>query len=99
MSADFSLKNSPKPAFVSGFLWVTFSGTAMLSAFVLPVHIWALQAGYAPKLENFFFLGYFFIVFACALYHGLYRTKTVLFDLGLIRERKSTNSVQSPGSS
>lgn len=78
-----------RPAYLKGFLWFIFSGAASLSAFVLPVHLWALIQGYEPK--NLFFgmlpIGalYFIVVLEAALYHGLYRTKTILFDLGCIR--------------
>lgn len=77
-----------KPAFITGFLWFAFSGTAMLSAFILPIHIWAISHGYTMNLGNIFFRLYFVVLFVCALYHGLYRTKTILFDLGLGRHKK-----------
>lgn len=73
-----------KPAFLKGFLWFLFSGTAMLSAFILPVHIWALANNYSMKLNPWFFKIYFGVLLFSALYHGLYRTKTILKDLKII---------------
>lgn len=81
--------NSPNsPAFLKGFLWFVFSGTAMLSAFILPIHLWAVLSGASMKLNSLLFRGYFFILIIAALYHGLYRTKTILFDLGLGKYEK-----------
>lgn len=78
-----------KPAFLKGFLWFAFSGTAMLSAFILPVHLWALSNSRFMNLNTLFFRLYFFVLFIAALYHGLYRTKTILFDIGLIKYQKT----------
>ncbi len=60
----------------------------MLSAFILPIHLLALLNGSSMKLDSIFFRGYFFILIIAALYHGLYRTKTVLFDIGLTKYQK-----------
>lgn len=77
------------PAFLKGFLWLAFSGTAMLSAFILPIHLWAAFNGSPMKLDSMLFRGYFFILIIAALYHGLYRTKTILFDLGFGKYQKT----------
>lgn len=81
-----------KLAYLKGFLWFTFSGTAMLSAFILPVHIWAHSTGeIIINLTPLFFRFYFFVLIICALYHGLYRTKTILFDLGIAKGQTLIN--------
>lgn len=80
--------NSQKPAYLKGFLWFAFIGTAMLSAVILPIHLWAITHGYEMKLDNFFFRLYFFVLISAALYHGLYRTETILFDLGILKHGK-----------
>lgn len=81
---NFATQNYQVPAYFKGFLWFIFSGTAMLSAFILSVHIWALMNGYSMKLDSLFFKIYFSVLFFSALYHGLYRTKTILKDLKII---------------
>ncbi|MEK7524413.1 MAG: hypothetical protein AAB588_05295 [Patescibacteria group bacterium] len=85
------MSNTSRPAFIKGLLWFTFSGTAMLSAFILPAHIWALSSkdSIMYLMESFLFRAYFFILILCALYHGLYRTKTILFDVGITKYQKS----------
>lgn len=79
---------SNKPLLIKPLLWLTFSGTAMLSAFILPVHVWALMSGNHMKLSWLPARLFFFVLFGAALYHGLYRTKTILFDLGVTRGLK-----------
>jgi hypothetical protein len=75
----------PKPSRISGLLWGLFSGTAMLSAFILPVHIYALMKGYQMNLESWYFKLYFIALFGSALYHGFYRLKTILKDLAITK--------------
>lgn len=75
----------PKLATVKAFLWLIFSGTAMLSAFIFPVHVWALADGLSMDLSWWLPRLYFFVLFAAALYHSLYRVKTIAFDLGMVR--------------
>lgn len=70
-----------KPALFKGLLWGMFSATAFVSAFVLPAHIFAWLRGMELR-EGLFFEVYLFAVLFCALYHGLYRAKTILHDLG-----------------
>ena len=84
----------PRPAYAKALMWFLFSGTAMLSAFTLPVHFFALYEGIRPRL-HFTFLGttlvgrgYIFILIFAGLYHGLYRTKTIAFDLGMVSGQK-----------
>lgn len=86
-----SLRKIPIPAQLKGFLWLLFSGTAMVSAFILPIHFWAMMNGFA--LQNSWKAKIFLIILLfSALYHGLYRTFTILFDIGFLNK---TNSVQS----
>lgn len=73
-----------KPAKLAGLLWGLFSATAFLSAFTLPIHIWALMTDWKMKLDPVFFKFYFAVLFFSALYHGLYRLKTVLKDLKIL---------------
>ncbi len=88
------IPHTPHPvSYLKGFLWFTFSGTAMLSAFILPIHVWALAHGYAMNLSNIFFRLYFLVLFIAALYHGLYRAKTILFDLGLGKYQKAIDTI------
>lgn len=83
-----------RPAYSKALMWFLFSGTAMLSAFTLPVHFFALYEGIRPRIYFTFlglpFLGrlYALILIICGLYHGLYRTKTIAFDLGMMRLQK-----------
>ena len=86
-------RRSPRPAFLKGMLWFVFSATAMLSAFILPVHILALQARYEMKLDGFFYPLYFIILFGVMLYHSFYRVKTILFDLTLVKTSKVIGSI------
>lgn len=60
----------------------------MLSAFILPIHFWAILSNASIKLDSLLLRGYFFILIIAALYHGLYRIKTILFDLGLEKYQK-----------
>ncbi len=78
-----------KPAYLKGFLWFAFSGTAMLSAFILPVHIWALSHGYHMDFPWWPFRLYFTVLMIAALYHSLYRVKTICFDLGFGTHEKA----------
>ena len=80
--------SSKKPAFVKGFLWFSFSGTAMLSAFILPIHVWAVMTGRWMSLEFWWQKTYLMILVAAALYHSYYRVKTVAFDLTLVKLEK-----------
>ncbi len=75
------MSDCSKPAVFKGLLWGMFSATAVVSAFVLPVHIYALLRGMELR-PGLFFEVYLFAVLFCALYHGLYRTKTIFHDLG-----------------
>lgn len=77
------------PAFLKGFLWLAFSAAAMLSAFILPIHLFAVLNGSPMKLDSPLLRSYFFILIIAALYHGLYRAKTILFDLGLEKYQKT----------
>ena len=74
------------PAFLKGALWFLFSGTAMLCAFILPIHFLALSNGYRLRQDLPFIKLYGAILLLAALYHGLYRTATVVFDLGFIKK-------------
>ncbi|MEK9132335.1 MAG: hypothetical protein AAB606_01320 [Patescibacteria group bacterium] len=83
---DYSIK----PAYLKGFLWVAFSGTATLCAILLPVHIFAILMGSDAKLgNNFYGRTYIFILISCALFHSLYRVNTILIDLGLAKYQKT----------
>jgi len=57
----------------------------MLSAFILPVHIWALLQGKTMNISLIWFKLYFALLFVVGLYHSLYRVKTIVFDLGFTR--------------
>lgn len=85
----------PRPAKLKAFLWFTFSATAMLSSFILPIHVWTLAHGYSMNLGWLLSRLYFFILFTSALYHGLYRTKTIAFDIGLLKVEKILGPVLS----
>ncbi len=77
-----------KLATLKALFWFIFSGTAMLSAFILPVHVWALNDGFSMNLTWWLPRAYFFVLFAAALYHSLYRVKTIAFDLGMVKITK-----------
>lgn len=81
----------PRLAYLKGFFWFAFGGTAMVSAFTLPLHIavGGLYSGALMAPENLAMRSYFFIVTVCALYHGLYRTGTILEDLGVKRAKRA----------
>lgn len=79
-----TLSTQVKPARLIGLLWGLFSAMAMISAFVLPVHVFAIMAGFLPRVDAWYFKLYFFVLFFSALYHGLYRLKTVLKDLKIL---------------
>ena len=78
-----------KLAYTKGFLWLFFGAAAMLSAFVLPVHLYALTRGKIFNLSQPFFKLYFLVLFLAALYNGLYRLETIVFDLGLLRYHRA----------
>lgn len=81
---------SIKPAYLKGFLWLLFSGTATLCAVLLPVHIYAILRGGDAKLGNSLYSrAYVFILISCALFHSLYRVNTILVDLGLAKYQKT----------
>lgn len=84
-----------KPAYFKGFLWFAFSAASMLSAVTLPIHIFLFltPGSVEMRLDHPIFRIYFFILFISALYHGLYRTKTILFDLGLGKYEKIIGTV------
>ena len=44
---------------MKALLWFIFSGTATVSAFILPVHLWALLAGFEPDFSSNFNTFYF----------------------------------------
>lgn len=81
-----------KPAYTKGIMWFLFSGTAMASAFLLPVHLWALFSDHTMQSTSLSRLYFFFLAF-CVLYHGLYRTQTILADLGLGRYAKISGGI------
>lgn len=60
----------------------------MFSAFALPVHIFMLTHGFEMEATPVA-SSYFFILISSALYHGLYRTKTIFFDLGFGKYQKT----------
>ncbi len=64
--------------------WFIFSGISTFLAFFLPLHLWATINGY-PK-NNYLLLPVILLwdlLLICALYHGKYRLKTLLADLGI----------------
>ena len=79
-----------KPDRQTGLLWFLFSATATISAFTLPVHLWALMNLFDMNRGNFFMKSYFFVVIAAGLYHSFYRIKTIIFDIGFPRAAKIT---------
>ena len=78
-----------QPSYMKGFLWLAFSATATFCAFVLPIHIFALTIGFSMDFSSIFLRIFYFTVLIAALYHGLYRTKTILLDIGLIQYKKT----------
>lgn len=84
-------KNKSEPSYVSGLMWFAFSATAMLSAVILPIQIYALPSGYDLNVDTIFHKTYFSVLLIAALYHGLYRTKTIIFDLGIKKYSKIIN--------
>ena len=77
-------------SFKKGLLWFAFSGTAMLSAFLLPIHIFALAQDFTIQRSHFFARVYIFVIIFCALYHSLYRVQTIIRDLGFEKITKFT---------
>jgi hypothetical protein len=87
-----------KPDYFKGLLWFTFSGTAMLSAFILPIHIWILMNPQGCGSEGCEYMWmdlsvwgaelYFFVLIGAALYHSFYRVKTIAFDLTWLKTSK-----------
>ena len=71
----------------SGLLWFAFSGTAMFAAVFLPIHLLAILFDRKPLINhidaNLVTEAYFFILLFATLYHSLYRSKSLIFDLGL----------------
>ncbi len=64
-----------------------FSGISTFLAFFLPVHLWASINGYAIAqiLPAYMTLVVWDIFLVFALYHGNYRLKTMVSDLGIKR--------------
>lgn len=92
-----SIMSTKKPAlaYAKAIGWMLFTGTATLSAFILPVHIWALISdshcgsggcGYVwMKLDSWWANLYFFILIFAVLYHSFYRLRTLIFDFTLVK--------------
>lgn len=76
-----------KPAFLKGLLWFKFSGTATLAAFLLPIHIFAIEKGHA-SIANVWFRIYLFILISCALFFSIYRTNAFASDIGFSKYKK-----------
>lgn len=76
------------PSYSKGFLWFLFSGTATVSAFILPIHIYALMSDFTIQRSHFFARAYIFIIIVCALGHSLYRVQTIILDLGFEKTAK-----------
>ncbi len=55
----------------------------MASAFILPIHFFALLNLRTLNTSHMLFRLYFFVLICAALYHGLYRTYALCSDLGL----------------
>jgi len=71
---------------MKGLKWGLFSGTATYCAFFLPVLFYRILV-IKPETSNatmnqFLYFGFIIVTYWCALYHSLYRLKTVVFDLG-----------------
>lgn len=69
--------------------WLLFSAAATITAFLLPVFVKSVQNGYLISPNKLGWLGPIFgiLILVSALYHGLYRVKTVLHDLGVKKEK------------
>lgn len=89
------VQNDEKPAFLKGIMWFAFSGTAMLSAFTLPVHIWAMTNNYKIALTGDWHRMYFLVLFAAALYHSIYRIYTIALDIGFMKFQKIIGGILS----
>lgn len=92
------LPKKPATAYGKAIGWMLFTGTAMLSAFILPVHMWVLAAnshcgpdgcGYVwMNLDPWWAKFYFLVLIFAALYHSFYRIRTIAFDLTWVRLSK-----------
>lgn len=92
-----NLKKS-STAYKKALGWMLFTGTAMLSAFILPIHMWVLAAnshcgpdgcGYVwMNLDPWWAKPYFLVLIFAALYHSFYRIRTIAFDLTWVRLSK-----------
>jgi fumarate reductase subunit D len=81
-------------------MWGLFAATSTLAAIFIPIHIIATefvpslisntmgQQILAKMLSSYAFKVYIFIIIASAIYHGMYRFKAFLHDIGLIKLEK-----------
>ncbi len=95
MASSQATPSTNKPAYLKGVLWFLFSGTAMLCAFVLPGFIAALlytkEMPTAELIHPLITSIYFSVIILAAAYHGLYRVKTIVFDLGFHKIQKAVD--------
>ncbi len=75
-----------KPALSKSFLWALFSGSATLTAFLLPVFIFLTLTTpfvFAPPFDDWIMVVILIIMLAAALYHSVYRIIASNHDLKL----------------
>lgn len=74
-----------KPAYLKGFAWAMFSGTATVSAFLLPAYIIASlqQRELNPAIPEWLQYAIIIVLLFCALYHSIYRIAASDHDLKL----------------
>lgn len=77
--------------------WGLFAVTSTIAALFIPIHIIATEflgvnmlglGIFGKMLGNIAFKVYLFIIVSSAIYHGMYRFKSFLHDIGLAKYEK-----------
>lgn len=78
-------------------MWGLFTVTSTIAALFIPIHIIAVDiigvniqglGLFGKMLSNSAFKVYLFIIIASAIFHGMYRFKAFLHDIGLAKQEK-----------